>query len=226
MPEDRRFYGRRKGRPLRKGQQHLIGTLLPRLAVALPPSGKLDPRALFPHRPGQIWLEIGFGGGEHLAEQARAHPEIGLIGCEVFLNGIATLLAQVSSQGLANVRIYPEDARDLLDALPDGSLDRVFLLFPDPWPKRRHAERRFVQPANLDLVARLMKPGAEFRIASDDPTHIGWALAHLVRHPAFAWTAESPTDWRTRTADWPRTRYESKALREGRQPVFLRFTRR
>ncbi len=192
----------------------------------MPASGKLEPRALFPHKPDQVWLEIGFGGGEHLAEQARAHPDVGLIGCEVFLNGIATLLALVSSHGLANVRVHPEDARDLLDALPDASLDRVFLLFPDPWPKRRHAERRFIQPANLDLLARLMRPGAELRVASDDPTYIGWALAHLVRHPAFAWTARGPADWRARTVDWPGTRYESKALREGRQPVFLRFTRR
>jgi tRNA (guanine-N7-)-methyltransferase len=226
IPEDRRFYGRRKGRPLRKGQQQLIDTLLPRLAIALPNSGKLDPKALFPGSPTRVWLEIGFGGGEHLAEQARANRDIGLIGCEVFLNGIATLLAQVSAGGLENVRIYPEDARDLLDVLPDASLDRVSLLFPDPWPKRRHADRRFIQPANLDLLARLMKPGAELRVASDDPTYIGWALAHLVRHPALSWTARGPGDWRARTSDWPGTRYESKALREGRQPVFLRFTRR
>ena len=226
MPEDRRFYGRRKGRPLRKGQQHLIDALLPKLAIELPASGKLDLQALFPHKPDQVWLEIGFGGGEHLAEQARTHPDVGLIGCEVFLNGIATLLTQVSSLGLANVRVYPEDARDLLDVLADGSLDRVFLLFPDPWPKRRHAERRFIQPDNLDLLARLMKPAAELRVASDDPVYIGWALAHLVPHPAFAWTAQGPGDWRERTADWPGTRYESKALREGRRPVFLRFTRR
>jgi tRNA (guanine-N7-)-methyltransferase len=226
MPADRRFYGRRKGRPLRKGQQYLIDTLLPKLAIKLPTSGKLDPRSLFAHEPGQVWLEIGFGGGEHLAEQARTHPDVGLIGCEVFLNGIATLLAQVAAPGLGNVRVYPEDARDLLDALPDACLDRVFLLFPDPWPKRRHADRRFIQPANLDLLARLMKPGGEFRVASDDPIYIGWALAHLTRHPAFAWTAQGPADWRIRPADWPGTRYESKALREGRQPVFLRFTRR
>ena len=231
MPEDRdfegrRFYGRRKGRPLRRGQQQLIDTLLPRLAITLPDKVKLDPKSLFPHNPAQLWLEIGFGGGEHLAEQARTNPDAGLIGCEVFLNGIATLLAQVSAGGLDNVRLYPEDARDLLDALPDASLDRVFLLFPDPWPKRRHADRRFIQPANLDLLARLMKPGAEFRVASDDPTYLGWALAHLMRHPAFAWTARGPADWRDRTPDWPGTRYESKALREGRRPVFLRFTRR
>ncbi len=226
MPGERRFFGRRKGRPLRKGQQALIDTLLPRLAIELPTSGTLHPRALFQSAPDRIWLEIGFGGGEHLAEQARTHPDIGLIGCEVFLNGIATLLAQVSALGLENVRIYPEDARDLLDALPDASLDRVFLLFPDPWPKRRHADRRFIRPSNLDLLARLMKPGAEFRVASDDPSYIGWALAHLVRHPGFTWTAKRPDDWRARTPDWPPTRYETKALREGRPPVFLRFVRR
>jgi len=225
IPDQRRFYGRRKGRPLRKGQQHLIDTLLPRLAITLPASGKLDPRELFP-QARQIWLEIGFGGGEHLAEQARAHPDSAIIGGEVFLNGIATLLSQVEAHDLKNVRIHPEDARDLLDALPDRSLDRVFLLFPDPWPKRRHADRRFIQTANLDLLARLMKPGAEFRVASDDPVYIGWALSHLTAHPAFQWTARRPQDWRDRPADWPATRYEAKALREGRQPAYFRFLRR
>jgi tRNA (guanine-N7-)-methyltransferase len=224
-PEQRRFYGRRKGRPLRKGQQSNIDALLPRLAIELPKTGKLDPRALFPPTPQEIWLEIGCGGGEHLAEQARINREAGIIGCEVFLNGIATLLTQIEANDLTNVRVYPEDARDLLDALPERSLDRVFLLFPDPWPKRRHAARRFIQTANLDLLARLMKPGAEFRVASDDPTYIGWALSHLTVHPAFHWTARRPQDWRERPAVWPPTRYESKALREGRQPVFLRFTR-
>lgn len=226
IPERRRFYGRRKGRPLRKGQQALIDALLPRLAIDLPATGKLDPRALFPDAPGAIWLEIGFGGGEHLAEQARANPQAGIIGCEVFLNGIATLLAQVEAHGLTNVRIHPEDARDLLDVLPERSLDRVFLLFPDPWPKRRHAGRRFIQTARLDLLARLMKPGAELRVASDDPIYIAWALSHLTAHPAFLWTARRPQDWRDRPADWPPTRYEAKALREGRKPAYFRFLRR
>jgi tRNA (guanine-N7-)-methyltransferase len=225
-PEQRRFYGRRKGRPLRKGQQSLIDALLPRIAIDLPASGKLDPRALFPQAPREIWLEIGFGGGEHLAEQARSHAQAGIIGCEVFLNGIATLLSQIEAHDLQNVRVHPEDARDLLDVLPEQSLDRVFLLFPDPWPKRRHAERRFIQTANLDLLARLMKPGAEFRVASDDPTYIGWALSHLTAHPAFRWTARGPQDWRDRPADWPPTRYEAKALREGRQPAYFRFVRK
>lgn len=225
-PEQRRFYGRRKGRPLRKGQQHHLDGLLPRLAIDLPSAGKLDVRALFQPAPEQVWLEIGFGGGEHLAEQARAHREAGIIGCEIFLNGIATLLAQIDAHDLKNVRIYPEDARDLLDALPERSLDRVFLLFPDPWHKRRHAERRFIQAANLDLLARLMKPGAEFRVASDDPIYIGWALAHLTAHPAFQWIARRPQDWRDRPADWPPTRYEAKALRAGRKPAYFRFLRR
>ncbi len=225
-PEQRRFYGRRKGRPLRKGQQRLIDTLLQRLAIDLPASGTFDPRALFVRAPQEVWLEIGFGGGEHLAEQARANPQAGIIGCEVFLNGIATLLAQVAAQDLANVRIYPEDARDLLDRLPDASLDRAFLLFPDPWPKRRHAERRFIQTERLDQLARLLKPGAEFRVASDDPGYITWALAHLTAHPHFQWLAQGPRDWRERPADWPPTRYEAKARREGRQPAFFRFRRR
>jgi tRNA (guanine-N7-)-methyltransferase len=222
IPEQRRFYGRRKGRPLRKGQQSHIDTLLPRIAIALPEAGKFDPRALFPQAQ-ELWLEIGFGGGEHLAEQARANPQAGIIGCEVFLNGIATLLAQVETHDLKNVRVYPEDARDLLDALPERSLDGVFLLFPDPWPKRRHAERRFIQIERLDQVARLMKPGAEFRVGSDDPGYITWALAHLTAHPRFEWLAKRPHDWQERPGDWPQTRYEAKALREGRRPAFFRF---
>lgn len=224
-PEQRRFYGRRKGRPLRKGQQGLIETLLPRLAIDLPATGKIDPRGLFASQIDELWLEIGFGGGEHLAQQAHDHPQAGIIGCEVFQNGIATLLAQVAALDLKNVRIHPEDARDLLDVLPDATLDRVFLLFPDPWPKRRHAARRFIQTASLDLLARLMKPGAELRVASDDPGYITWALAHLTAHPQFRWLAQGPHDWKERPADWPPTRYEAKALREGRKPAYFRFQR-
>jgi tRNA (guanine-N7-)-methyltransferase len=209
----------RKGRPLRKGQQQLIDHVLPRLAIALPDNGKLDPRSLFSRNRPQVWLEIGFGGGEHLAEQARANPDVGLIGCEVFLNGIATLLAQVSRSARQCAALSRGRARPARCAARRVARPGVPAV-PRPWPKRRHAERRFIQPANLDLLARLMKPGAEFRVGSDDPTYIGWALAHVTRHPAFAWTAQGPADWRARTADWPQTRYESKALREGRQPVF------
>lgn len=228
----RKFYGRRKGRKLRSNQQVLIDELLPQLQVALPEAGgKLDPRNLFKRPMQAIWLELGFGGGEHLAAQAAAHPDVGFIGCEVFLNGIAGLLGllqQNERNGRAadNVRIYPEDARDLLATLPDRCLDCFFLLFPDPWPKIRHARRRFVNRDNLDLLARLLKPGAELRIGSDDPTYIGWAMAHASDHPAFTWLAEGPADWRQRPADWPPSRYEQKAIRQGRQPAYFRFRRK
>ncbi|HVJ34410.1 MAG TPA: tRNA (guanine(46)-N(7))-methyltransferase TrmB [Terriglobia bacterium] len=232
-PADRRrnFYGRRKGRKLRSNQQGWMEELLPRLTIALPEDGSpLDPASLFPCKMDDIWLEIGFGGGEHLAAQAAAHPKIGFIGCEVFVNGIASLLGHLDhqrgeGQGSDNVRIYPEDARDLLARLPERSLGRLFLLFPDPWPKARHARRRFVNPGNLDLLARLLKPGAELRIGSDDPTYIGWALAHASNHPAFTWLAQSAADWQQRPADWPPSRYEQKAIRQGRQPAYFRFRR-
>jgi tRNA (guanine-N7-)-methyltransferase len=227
----RNFYGRRKGRKLRANQQVLIDELLPRLEIGLPAAGtKLDPHGLFNRPVREIWLELGFGGGEHLAKQAAAHPDIGFIGCEVFLNGIASLLGHLQQNaragGTDNVRIYPEDARDLLAALPERCLDRFFLLFPDPWPKARHARRRFVNRGNLDLLARLLKPGAELRIGSDDPTYIAWALAHATDHPAFIWLAEGPADWQQRPGDWPPSRYEQKAIRQGRQPAYFRFRRR
>jgi tRNA (guanine-N7-)-methyltransferase len=200
---------------LRAGQQRLMQDLLPRL--------RFDPDSM-PAAP--LWLEIGFGGGEHLAWQAARHPEELLVGCEVYRNGIAGLLGQIERQKLGNIRIWPEDARDLIDRLPDGSVARVFLLFPDPWPKARHAERRFIAPANLASLARIMRSAAELRFATDDPTYLAWTLRHLPVHPAFRWLVEGPQDWRLRPADWPQTRYEQKALREGRRPVYLRFERK
>ena len=173
-----------------------------------------------------LWLEIGFGAGEHLAWQAAAHPEVLLVGCEVYRNGIAALLAQIEGRDISNIRLWPEDARDLIDRLPDRSVARVFLLFPDPWPKSRHAERRFVGPANLDSLARIMSPGAELRVATDDPTYLAWTLEHLPAHPDFRWRAGAEADQHRRPADWPATRYEQKALREGRPPAYLRFERR
>lgn len=169
------------------------------------------------------WLEIGFGGGEHLAWQGAQHPRIGLIGCEPFVNGVSSLLHQIEQQGLDNIRIHPDDARPLIDALPDASIDRCFLLFPDPWPKARHHRRRFVGPETLDAVARILSDGAEFRLASDDAGLVDWMLYQLRRHPAFRWTASRAADWRTRPPDWPGTRYESKAL-HGR-PVYMTFHR-
>ncbi len=226
-PGQRRIlYGRRRGRPLHRGQQELIDTLLPRLAVTLPQGDTLDPTALFDPGRREIWLEIGFGGGEHLAAQAAAHRDIGMIGCEVFENGIAKLLGEIARQDLANMRILTDDARLLLAALPPASIARVFILFPDPWPKQRHHKRRIVTGPTLDTLAALMTDGAELRLATDDVDYLGWMLARVPVHPAFAWLAAEPADWRSRPADWPATRYEAKAIAAGRRPYFLRLRRR
>jgi tRNA (guanine-N7-)-methyltransferase len=223
------FYGRRKGRRLREGRRSLYDDVLPKLTVALPGEMRregetLDPRGLF-DAPREVWLEIGFGGGEHLAAQAAAHPDVGIIGCEVFEAGIASALGHIAQAHLTNVRLHPEDARDLLAVLAPNCLDRVFLLFPDPWPKRRHEQRRFIAPGNLDRLAMLMRGGAEFRVASDDPTYQEWVLRHVPVHPAFRWQAQSPADWLERPADAVETRYEKKARVAGRTPMFFRFTK-
>jgi len=222
----RRLYGRRRGRPPREGRQRLQQELLPQISVTLPQAGSLDPKTLFPSRPEAVWLEIGFGGGEHLAEQAERHPEIGFIGVEVFENGIARLLAEIARRGLANIRIFADDARLLLDRLAPGSIGRVFILFPDPWPKRRHHKRRLIAPATLYRLAIIMQPGAELRLATDDRDYLAWMLEHATAHPDFLWLARSPADWRGRPPDWPTTRYEEKARAAGRAPAFLRFLRR
>jgi len=185
-----------------------------------------DPRTLFDPPAETVWLEIGFGGGEHLAAQAEAHPAIGLIGCEPFVNGIVSALGHVARRGLANVRLWPDDARLLLDRLPAGSLDRIFVLFPDPWPKARHHKRRLIAPATLDRLAEIMADRAELRLATDDASYLAWMLEHVTAHPAFAWTARRPADWRERPPDWPATRYEAKARKAGRAPAFLRLERR
>jgi tRNA (guanine-N7-)-methyltransferase len=226
QPHRELFYGRRRGRPLRAGQAERKTTLLPRLAIILPASGTLDPSTLFPTPPREVWLEIGFGGGEHLAERAERHPEIGCLGCEVFENGIAKLLGEIERRRLANIRIYAEDARILLAALPSRSIGRVFVLFPDPWPKVRHHKRRLIAPATLDCLAEIMTDGAELRVATDDPGYLAWMLEHLTAHPAFSWTARCPSDWRVRPPKWSATRYEEKARKAGRTPAFLRFLRR
>ncbi len=220
-----RSFGRRHGRRLRAGRRELLDRLLPTVAVPTPAAGaELDPAALFPQPMSGYWLEIGFGAGEHLAWQAAQHPDIGFIGCEPFVNGVSSLLQQIKGSRLDNVRIHPDDARPLIDMLPDASIDRCFLLFPDPWPKARHHRRRFVRPETLDALARILADGAEFRLASDDSGLVDWMLYQLRRHPAFRWTAARASDWRTRPDDWPGTRYETKAL-HGR-PVYMTFHRR
>ncbi len=228
------------GRPLRPAQQALVETMLPRLEVFLPtPDGQafaatdrekwLD--SLFPAHPTakaapEIWLEVGFGGGEHLAWQAKHHPEIGFIGCEPFINGVGRLLTQLDQQGSQNVRIFRDDARFLVKALPDQSISRMFLLFPDPWPKKRHWRRRFIQPDTLQDLARILKPGSELRLASDDMSVLRWMLWQTTQCSAFQWLAKRPCDWEQRPEDWPQTRYEAKGIRAGRKPAFLRFIRR
>jgi len=224
---DHKVHGRRRGRRLRPGRAALLDDLLPALRIALPPEGeRLDPAALFDPPRSRLWLGIGFGAGEHLAWQAAHNPEVGLLGSEVYINGVASLLRHVREEGLDNVRLHDDDARALIAALPDASVERVFLLFPDPWPKARHAPRRFVGPRNLAALARIMVDGGELRIASDDVTYQRWTLQQMPRCPDFVWQVAGPADWRERTDDWPPTRYEAKALRQGRRPIYLRYRRR
>ncbi len=173
----------------------------------------------------EVWLEVGFGAGEHLAAQAEAHSDIGFIGCEPFVNGLAALLSRIDSLHLSNIRIYADDARFLIDRLAPGTLARVFVLFLDPWPKARHARRRFIAPDTLDALARVMADGAQLRFATDDAVYLRWALAALIAHEGFRWTAEKAADWRMRPGDQPATRYEEKARAKGNLPVFLSFER-
>lgn len=220
------WHGRRRGRRLRSHRKNLLTELLPKLRIALPvPPDKLEPATLFADRTRDVRLEIGFGSGEHLAELARRHPDIGFIGCEVFVNGIAGLLAQIERLGLRNVRIFDDDARLLLAALPDSSLDRVYLLFPDPWPKIRHAKRRFIGPANIASLARVLADGAELRIATDDPGYVRWTLRQFRDCREFRWNAAGSRDWREPPDDWVETRYQRKAGAAGRRSVFLGFLR-
>ena len=188
------------------------------------PGGAIDLRALFPGAR-DFAFEVGFGGGEHLAAQAHAHPMRGHIGCEPYVNGVAKLLTQVHDGALTNVRIHPDDARDVLARLPDGSLSAAYVLFPDPWPKLRHHKRRFVQIQSVGELVRAIGSGGEFRLATDHMEYARWTLYHLMSEPLFRWAAESASDWRVRPDDWPPTRYEQKALAAGRSCVYLRFIR-
>jgi tRNA (guanine-N7-)-methyltransferase len=216
------FFGRRKGKKLRAGQDDLVQTLLPALRVKpgeAPSSGFADPQAR------ETWLEIGFGGGEHLAAQARTHRDVNIVGCEPFVNGMAKLLAAIGQEGLDNIRVWDDDVTRLLPTLPDGSFDRVYILYPDPWPKRRQRKRRLVSDEMLDMLARVMRPGAELRFASDIDDYIGWVLARVLRSSRFRWTAARADDWRRPYEGWPGTRYEAKAVREGRVPSYLTLVR-
>ncbi len=223
----RNFYGRLHGKTLRPSQKRYLAEDLPAYRLTgisvdeNPARSTLDPVSL---RGGDgaapIWLEVGFGGGEHLVHMARLYPDVHLIGCEPFVNGVAMALGRLRQSPAANVAIHPGDARDLLDVLPAGCLERVFLLYPDPWPKARHHRRRFVTPEHLEPLARTCAPGAEFRIATDIPDYVRQALEE-VPQAGFELVAQGAEPW----ADWTRTRYEAKAVREGRHPHYLTFRR-
>jgi tRNA (guanine-N7-)-methyltransferase len=217
------FYGRRKGKKLRAGQADLVETLLPRLRIDL--KNTLSPETLFPIPVTQLWLEIGFGGGEHLLMQAEANPSTGFIGCEPFVNGMAKMLSAIDRDSIRNIRLYDADALHVLKHLPDASIDRLYLLYPDPWPKRRQNKRRFVSDETIALFARVLKPGGEFRFASDIDHYVGWTLERAMRSPHLLWTAKGPDDWRKPWPGWQSTRYELKAQREGRQSAYLTFLR-
>lgn len=218
------LYGRRRGQPLSARRRDLLETLYPRLAID--PDGPPPARAadLFGHAPRAVWLEIGFGGGEHLLHQARRHPDVGLVGCEPFENGMAKALSGIAEEGLSNVRLFLGDARRVVDWLPDAGLERVFLLYPDPWPKKRHRKRRFVSQPALDRLARAMAPGAELRFATDIADYAAWTEDHVARHPAFA-RADPDADPTVPWDDWIPTRYEEKAVRAGRTPRYFGYRR-
>lgn len=222
-PTTPRFHGRRKGRGLKASQERALRDRLPELAVDLA-AAKGGPAELFGIPVSDVWLEIGFGAGEHLAALAAMHPDIGFIGCEPYVNGVAKLIRAVDEKKLENVRLLADDVRPLLTALPSASLGRIFVLFPDPWPKKRHWERRIIGPETLPDMARTMRSGGILRCATDHPGYLDWMLYHVRRSSAFEWSAERPDDWRLRPEDQPPTRYESKAL-AGR-PSYLTFLRR
>lgn len=198
---------------------------LPRLALDLNAPSPANPKDLFEGDVADICLEVGFGGGEHLLHRARTSPQTGFIGVEPFVGSMAKAVAAVVDEGLANVRLYDDDAVNVLDWLPEASLDLAYQLYPDPWPKKRHWKRRFINEENLDRYARVLKPGSEFRFASDIDTYIDWTLRHCRDHAQFEWLAETATDWKTPWQGWPGTRYEAKAIREGRTGRYLTFRR-
>jgi len=225
----RNFYGRLRGKHLKLSQEGYLAEDLDDLSPGPvdwdvnPDRTPLDLEALFDGKP--TWLEIGFGGGEHMVHQCALNPDVGIIGCEPYINGVAMLLGKIRKSGVKNLAVYPGDVRDMFDVLPDASIDRAFLLYPDPWPKSRHHRRRFVTAEHLEPLARVLKPGSIFRVATDIPDYVRQTMEEVPKHP-FEWTAEGPEDWRMAWDDWISTRYEQKALREDRAPHYMTFIRK
>lgn len=217
-----RTYGRRGGRPLSTRQQNLVETLLPKIRVPVSGAGETDPEALFKSAK-EVWLEIGFGGGEHVSGQAARHPDVGILASEVFIEGVAKLLGQIEDNGLTNVRVWEEDAREMMTGLKSNSIDRTFILFPDPWHKVKHHKRRLIQPDFLDDLARLMKMGGRVRFATDVRSYADEALEKFLAHPTFEWTATCADDWRNAPEDHIQTRYQTKNLGDV-LPVYYDFT--
>jgi tRNA (guanine-N7-)-methyltransferase len=218
----RRLYGRSRGKALRAGQERLLAEALPLYSTT--PEALAAGRAFF-GSPDEVWLEVGFGAGEHLLDQAKANPDVGIVGCEPFLNGVVAALVGLQREALSNARLRRGDAQAVIDAVPNGFFSRVFINYPDPWPKRRHHKRRLVTSSFIDALARVMRAGAELRFATDIDDYAGWTLARFLASPDFRWTATRPDDWRWPWSDWRPTRYEAKARSEGRGSVYLTFLR-
>ena len=221
------FHGRRKGHSLSARQKALLENSLPKLALTINNSDadEIDLNAVFGRAPSPFWFEIGFGKGEHIAEQAKQNPNVNILGCEPFINGVVGLLDILDKTPLTNVRIYPDDARNVMTRLPDACVDKVFLLHPDPWPKNRHEGRRFISQENLQYLSRIMKDGAELRVGTDQTHYARWVMTQIYKQADFTWCADSIDSWRVRPDNWPETRYQQKATKEGIEPVYLRFKR-
>ncbi len=223
----RNFYGRLKGKHMKDTQkdyvvEDLAGLSLPNVTwEENPERTKMDMKTQFGDKP--VWLEVGFGGGEHMVHQAIANPDVQFLGCEPYINGVGMLLGKIRNAGVKNITLHPGDARDVMDILPTGSIDRAFLLYPDPWPKKRHHRRRFVTPEHLDPLARCLKAGAIFRVATDIEDYVRQTMEQMTQRDDFEWLSQTADDWRTAWPDWHSTRYEQKALREERTPHYMTF---
>lgn len=221
-----RIYGRRKSKSLKETSSKRFKEYYPKYSLSLEDGCSFDPCGAFDHHLKEVWLEIGFGKGEHLIAQAKANPHIGFIGCEPFLNGVSGLIDHMAAEKVTNIRFFMDDARILMDAMPVRSISRAFILFPDPWPKKRHHKRRVVNQGNLDVLSNLLKDDAELRIGTDHHDYCRWILAHMMESSKFDWKSNHPKEWHVRPDDWPETRYERKAKEVGRESAFMTFIRK